>query len=396
MTSKNSKWKKIPALLLAACMVISLSGCKGEEGSSSDSSDTSDTGEEVVYHKVGYIFARAVEDGTTVGEMNEQRIKASNRSNVDTCYIENVAVSDFETAVKQLASAGCTDIVAASHTYANILTSVSTNYMNINFIGYGASASGSNVTVYTEEMYQGAYVAGMVAAYNSNSQKIGFVADSQLMYATQAINAAALGTQLVYSNPTLYVAAATRADEIANAVDALLEKGCDVIIGYTNSAYTESYCQQKGVKFIANHDYSGSENLYSKMLMYYYPKRDSFFLSQFKQMKMDSWQPSVYSGNMGNGVINVSVGLSAAEDGAAKEGTDKIINELTPKLSTNQAYIFEGELMDNNGTVRYMQNVKMTENQIANMDWYVRGVETIGNFRVPQTNLPPNDFQIKE
>lgn len=392
MTSKFSKWKKLPALLIAACMVFSLAGCKGEEDSSSESSDTSDTGEEVVYHKVGYIFAGTVEEGTTIGEMNEQRIKASNRSSVDTCYIEGVTVSDFETAVKQLASAGCTDIVAASHIYAHSLSSVSTKYMNINFIGYGANSSGANVTVYTEEAYQGAYVAGMVAAYNSNAQKIGFVADNQLMYVTQAINAAALGTQLVYSNPKLYVAAATRSGEIANAVDALLEQGCDVIIGYTNSAYTESYCQQKGVKFIANHDYSGSESLYSKMLMYYYPKRDSFFLSQFKQMKMDSWQPSVYSGNMGNGVINVS----ATNSKDSKESTGDIINALTPKLSSGQAYIFEGELTDNNGVVKYMQNVKMTDNEIANMDWFVRGVETIGNFRVPQTNLPPNDFQIKE
>lgn len=391
MTSKFSKWKKLPALLLAACMVISLAGCNGESESSSDSSDTSDIGEEIVYHKVGYIFAGKVEDGTTVGEMNEQRIKASNRSSVDTCYIEGVAISDFETAVKQLASAGCTDIVAASHIYSNIISSVSSKYMNLNFIGYGPSSNGSNVTVYTEETYQGAYVAGMVAAQNSDSQKIGFVADNGLMYAVQAVNAAALGTQLVYSNPTLYAAAATRDNEIAKAIDALLEKGCDVIIGYTNSSYTEKYCQSKGVKFIANHDYSGSSEKYSKMLMYYYPKRDSFFLSQFKQMKMDMWQPSVYSGNIGNGVINVSEALPEA-----KKGTQQTRDALIPKLSTGSENIFKGELMDNTGAVRYMQGVKMTERQINNMDWYVRGVEIVGNFREPQTSIPANDFEIKE
>lgn len=391
MTSKSSKWEKLPALLLAACMVISLAGCNGEDQSSSDSSDTSDTGEEIVYHKVGYIFAGKVEDGTTTGEMNEQRIKASNRSSVDTCYIDGVTISDFETAVKQLASAGCTDIVAASHIYANIMTSVSAKYMNLNFIGYGASGSGANVTVYTEEIYQGAYAAGMVAAQNSNSQKIGFVADIELMYAIQSVNAAALGTQLVYTNPTLYAASATRDNEIAEAVDALLEKGCDVIIGYTNSSYTEEYCQKKGVKFIANHDYSGVSEKYSKMLMYYYPKRDSFFLSQFKQMKMDTWEPSVYSGNIGNGVINVSEALSAAKD-----GTQETRDALIPKLSSDGENIFKGELMDNTGVVKYMQGVKMTEREINNMDWYVRGVEVVGNFREPQTNLPTNNFEIKE
>ena len=393
MTSKFLKWKKLSALLLAACMVISLAGCDGESESSSDSSgsDTGDVVEEVVYHKVGYIFAGKVEDNTTTGEMNEQRIKASNRSSVDTCYIEGVTVSDFETAVKQLASAGCTDIVAASHIYSNIISSVSSKYMNLNFIGYGPSCNGANVTVYTEETYQGAYVAGMVAAQNSNSQKIGFVADSGLMYTVQAVNAAALGAQLVYSSPTLYAAAATRDNEIQNAIDELLAKGCDVIIGYTNSDYTEKYCQSKGVKFIANHDYSGSSEKYSKMLMYYYPKRDSFFLSQFKQMKMDTWQPSVYSGNIGNGLINVSEALPEA-----KEGTQQTRDALIPKLSAGGEGIFKGELTDNTGVVKYMQGVQMTERQINSMDWYVRGVEVVGNFREPQTNIPTNNFELKE
>lgn len=389
MTSKLSIWKKIPAMLIAVGMVFSLAGCDNEE-TGSDSSDTSDVVNEVVVHKVGYIFARSVKEGTTVGEINDQRIKASNRSSVDTCYIENVSVSDFEKAVKQLVSAGCTDIVAASYIYANTLSSVATKYLNINFIGYGASSNGSNVTVYTEETYQGACVAGMVAAYNSNTQKIGIVVDSDLMYTVQSINAAAIGAQYVYSNPTIYAAAATRDNEIAEAIDALLERGSDVIIGYTNSSYTEKYCQEKGVKFISNHDCTAMEASYSKMLMYFYPKRDSFFLSQFKQLKMDTWQPSVYSGNMGNSIITTSSALNA------KDGTQKIMDALIPRISSDPEYIFTGELMDNKGAVRYMQGVKMSDNDIEKMDWYVRGVETIGNFREPQFVIPPNDFQIKE
>lgn len=79
-----------------------------------------------------------------------------------------------------------------------------------------------------------------------------------------------------------------------------------------------------------------------------------------------------------------------------KEGTQQTRDALIPKLSAGGENIFKGELMDNNGVVKYMQGVKMTEREINNMDWYVRGVEIVGNFREPQTNLPTNNFEIKE
>lgn len=384
-----SKLLKGIAAALALCVTIGLTGCSGETSSES-SSDSSSVEEETIPVKVGYIFHDKADDGGVTGQFNHQRQKAARRCDVETVYIEDVSVQDFESAVKALVSDGCTEIVSCSPTFTNVLSSISGRYMNVKFINYGATSIGTaNVFSYTETAYQGAYVAGIAAAYNSKTQKVGLVADPELLYTYATTNAAALGVRMVFANGTLCVAGATEDSEIKQAVDALLAEGCDVIITYTESPYAADYCEQKGVKFIGNLDYTGSEDKYKNMLMYYYAKRDSLFVSQFKQLKMDTWEPDVYKGSMSNGIINISQAQSCAD-----KRTQDIIDEIVPLLTSGKAYIFSGEIKDTLGNVRYMQTDTMTENQIYSMDWYVLGVQAVGNFRKPQTSSP-NTFEIK-
>ena len=388
----GKKTLKIAAAAMACLMSLTLTACNNETEDSS-SSDSSSNYEEIPVenvHKVGYIFHESVEDGGFTGELNTQKNKAASRCETETCYIDNVSVTDFETAVKTLVSAGCTDIVAASSVYVNILSSVSGRYMDVNFIGYGSNGGTANVFSYTETAYQGAYIAGMAAAYNTATEKIGVVADTDLLYVIPTINAAALGTQIVYSDATVYAASATRNDEIASAIDDMSAAGCDVIICYTASPYSAEYCQQKGIKFIDSLNRSENVKDFTNMIMYFNCERDSFFLSQFKQMKLDTWQSGIYTGTMANGIVNISGACMGAKD-----GTQDIINALLPKVTSGKAYIFEGELKDNNDSVRFMQNETMSQNQIYAMDWYVKGVEVLGSYRKPQTELTQNSFEIK-
>lgn len=387
------KWlKTLSAFMAAVCLAGCLTGCNTDGDSSSDSFDSSSNAEEEQkpVHKVGYIFHDSVDEHNFSSDMNYQRIMAANRSNTDTCYIDNVSITDFEAAVKKLADAGCTDIVAASSVYANMLSSISNRYINLNFIAYGTTSAGANISSYTELPYQGAYAAGVAAAYNSSSRKIGFVSDTDLLYPIPTVNAAALGTQLVFSTAKLYVATATRDKEIENAIDALIGRGCDVVICYTSSAHAEEYCQQKGVKFIGSHDFTENDSDYSNMLMYFYTRRDSFFLAQFKQMQLDTWQTDIFTGNMGNGIICISEALYANKDSECQ----RVLDALTPKIS-NGAEIFGGQLIDNNGVVRYLQTDVMTDYQIFSMDWYVQGVESAGNFREAKYTVPENKLEIR-
>lgn len=395
MSIKKIKWLRAIAAALALVMTLGFTACdKGEGESSSESSNTSGDAEPAVVRKVGYIFRESADELTFAGQICEQRERASNRSSVDTCYIDNVPLSQFEDAVAALSEEGCTDIVACSPTYLNVVnSSVAKKYMDLDFICFGDLTDSRNISAYSEAPYQGAYVAGLVASFNSKTKKIGVVADSALPGAYPVINAVRLGTLVVNDGGAeVYVAGAEKNSEIEEAINALLDNDCDVIICYTNSGHSADYCQKKGVKFIGNLDYSeyDVEHDYSKMLMYFYCRRDDFFLAQFKAMKLDTWTPDVFIGEMSNNVVNVSSALSEAAN-----GSQHLIDALVPRLTTGSAKVFKGPLKDTNGSTRYLETDVMTDKQIDAMDWYVQGVKRAGNFRQMVPDPPKSSLEIK-
>ena len=205
-----TKGLKRLAALLAVCTALGVTGCKGDTdsdtatGEGTAEASTSEPAEETV--KVWYIFNGRADDGGTTEEINLQRLKAAGHSDLITEYIDNVTISDFSEAVKTLAEDGCTYIVAASPVYANMVTSVAGKYMNINFVSMGTHVSSANIYAYTEIPYQAGYVAGLAAAFNSESEKVGVVADVGQFYYTPFINAVTLGAQLVYEDASVVAA----------------------------------------------------------------------------------------------------------------------------------------------------------------------------------------------
>lgn len=387
-----TKGFKAIAALLAVCTALGVTGCNKETestetGEAVTAEATSEPVEEAV--KVGYIFHGSADGDGTTAELNAQRLKAVSHSELFTEYIDNVTITDFEEAVKTLAEDGCSYIVAASPVYNNVITSVAGKYMNINFVSLGSRVSTANVYAYTEIPYQAGYVAGLAAAFNSENEKVGVVADVGQFYYVPFINAVTLGAQLVYENASTVAATATSDSEIRKAVDALVSEGCDVIVSYTESSETAEYCESKGIKFIGNKNYGADAADYENMLMYFYSSRDSFFLSQFKQISLKTWMSEEYVGNMSNGIINVSDALPAADS-----GTQDLVNALASKLSGG-AEVFSGELKDTSGAVRYTQYSSMMDSEIYNMEWYVYGTKVLETFRQPITDLEINSFEIK-
>ena len=395
MTSRRSKWMIFLSAVLSLTITLGFTGCSGGTGDdpSSESSDVSGMDEEPIeIHKVGYIFREKVSEGGFSAQICEQRERASNRSSVETCYIDGVTLTDFEEAVKKLSEAGCTDIVSCSSAYTNVLNSVAKKYMDLDFISFGALNEGINVSAYSEAPYQGAYVAGLVANFNSKAKKIGVVADPALPNMVAVVNAVELGSQMDQDGgATVYVAGAEEKHDIESAIDALLGKGCDVIVCYTESKHSADYCEKKGVKFIGSLDYSMLENEYTNMLMYFYCQRDSYFLAQFKSMKMGTWSTTQYIGDMSNSIVNVS----SAQKNAANDGTQELIEAIVPYLTSGAAVVFRGPLKDTAGNFKYLTTDILTDAEIASMNWYVEGVITIGDFREPNTVVESGDLEIK-
>ncbi len=385
--------KRIAAMLAVTISIVSISGCTDSETGISEGNSDSSMSEvqEEPLPKIGYIFKDEVDLGWLSTDVNNNRLAAAKYAKVESYYIDNVNITDFPEAVKVLKGIGCEYIVSGSWQYNNMLNDVAGKNMNLNFISHGARIRTANAAAYTDQVYEAAYVAGMVAAFNSETEKVGIVVDPSMLYTTAYINAAALGSQLVYHDAEMVVAYAAQNGEIHKAVDALIKKNCDVIISYTASPETVEYCNSKGIKVIGNLDYRETAENYKNMIMYCYVDHSSYFLAQSKMIQLDSWQPETYVGTLMNGVVNVSDALAGA-----KEGTADIISALVPKVAGGQAPIFAGELKDAAGNVVKLQGEVMQASEIYSMNWYVKGVNSeLETFVVPITDIGTGDFDIE-
>ena len=216
--------------------------------------------------------------------------------------------------------------------------------------------------------------------------------ERSLSYTVQVTDAVQLGAQIVYSSAQTVYATAREDSEIHSAVDALIGKGCDVIISYTASPETVDYCEKKGVKVIGSLDYRDSAADYKNLLLYFYSSRDSFYLAQYKAMEQDSWQPESYLGSVGNGVVRISDALPAAKD-----GTQDIMDKLIPKVASGSAYIFSGQLKDVNGSIMQREEEAMSTSDILALSWFVEGVDlSLDTFIVSKDTPTVHELVIKK
>ena len=139
---KLSRYIKILALAMAA--VLTLCACSGENASSDDSSSMPNYAPDTSA-KVGYVYNEEVSRDNMTYMFEKSRKDIETALGLETCYVDGVAVSQFESAVKALKNEGCSIIVSASHVFANSALSYAKKDKDVYILSYGGTADRKSV-----------------------------------------------------------------------------------------------------------------------------------------------------------------------------------------------------------------------------------------------------------
>ena len=112
-------------------------------------------------------------DWNTVGYTALQ--EASKVVNIEFAYVENVSDADAERVLRDFASRGYQLIFAHSFSFGDAALSVAADFPNTYFMAGTAKELAPNLGTYSNPDYQGAYIAGMLAAGISHSNVVGWV-----------------------------------------------------------------------------------------------------------------------------------------------------------------------------------------------------------------------------
>lgn len=347
---------------------------------------------------MGFIYSGTLLDSTLNTSFEIARKEIMRANNIETYYIEGVLVQQFdEAADKLIDDYGCNVIVAASnHFVSSVAVRAKNETGGVKYISYGGSTYTSNLTAYQPALYQPANICGLVAAFNTDSNKIGVVADDLLFHAYGILDAFALGVKdMPHSSIDLSLiwALSDEYETTKRAIDDLVAQGCDIIFLYQSTEYGIKYCEQIGVKVIG-FAYNMPELAPTSYLTGFYAHSSTFLVNKVRLAQNSSFAQDAW---FTEGLKTSAVRLISYNEEASRSGTDRIIETYYSLVESGSSLIFEGEIRDTNKAVRVENFTALSTPQIYEINWLEGSYVSVETYSKPRNeeDLQPSDLEVQ-
>jgi basic membrane protein A and related proteins len=352
--------KKAIGIVMMAMAVLAMTSCAKKE--------------ETKKLKVGFVYIGSINDEGYTAAHDKGRL-ALNEKGIETAYIENVAENaDCEKAIRDLIDQGCTVIYTTSFGFMDWTIKVAADFPNVKFGHCSGYKTAENVSTYFGKVEQPRYLAGIVAGLKTKSNKIGYVAAMQIPECIRGINAFTLGVQSVNPKATVEVMWTNTWFDPAvekQAALELLNKGCDVMAQHQDSTATQIAAQEKGAFAIG---YNSSTPTAAPAAYLTAPLFNwaNFYTADVQSVIDGTWKSQAFWA----GYDKDMVALDALTANCAA-GSQEAVDSAKAKIVDGSLNVFAGPLYDQSGAEKVSAGTAMTDDEVWNMSWFVKGV--IGN-----------------
>jgi len=357
--------KKILVIVLTAALALSACTGKGKSQAKADGKPNKDN------LKVGFIYIGSIHDEGYTQAHDKGRL-ALEAKGIKCAYVENVPENaDCEKAIRDLIDQGCNVIYTNSFGFMDWTLKVANEFPNVYFGHCSGYKRAENMSTYFGKVYQARYLSGIAAGYKTKVNKIGYVAAFPIPEVIRGINAFTLGAQSVNPNVTVEVIWTSTwydpAVEKQGAIE-LLNKGCDVIAQHQDTTAPQIAAQERGA-FAVGYNVStpdAAPKAYLTAPLFHW---EVFYVDDVNQVINGTWKSRAYWEGFSNGTVTLD-DLTANNDPRAAAAIDTARDGI--KAGTLEP--FTGPLSDQSGAVKVPAGTKMTDDEIWNMGWFVKGV----------------------
>lgn len=358
------KIAKIAIALLASSLV--LAGCNKK------SADSSKITKENL--KVGFVYIGSVNDHGYTEAQDKSRLALVDMG-IETLYKENVPEnSDCEKAIRDLIDAGCNVVYTTSFGFMDSTIEVAKEFPNVKFGHCSGFKTAENVSTYFGKMYEARYLAGIVAGLKTKTNKIGYVAAFPISECIRGINGFALGVQSVNPDAEIDVVWTNTwydpTKEKQGALE-LLNRGCDVIEQHQDTTAPQVAAEEKGA-FAIGYNVATPDAAPNAYLTAPTFNWATFVKDDIEQILAGTWKSRKYWEGLSANMVDLAP-LSAL----CEEGTSEKVSEARSKIESGELKIFEGPLFDQEGNEKVPEGTVMTDDEVWNMAWFVKGVNGV-------------------
>jgi len=375
--------KRILALLLALVMALALSACGGDKAPAKTGDQTAGVPKEDL--KIGLILIGDVADAYNANHVEGIKAAMTNLGIPEAQLQVKANVSenaDCDTAIRELAEAGCQVIFSNSFGHEEYMLTVAADYKDIQFCAAtGFKSAGDeleNTHNYFARIFEARYLSGVVAGLKTQTNKLGYVAAKNFAEVISGYTAFYLGAKSVNPDVEMYVNYTQEwsdpAKEAINA-KALIDLGCDVISQHSDTSAPATTAQAEGVFAVGyNADMipaAPKAALTSARINWsvYYEYALSCMVSG--EAITQDWC---------EGLAEDAVYLSDLNEATVAEGTVDAVEKAKTGLIDGSIQVFQGPLYDTNGAIVVEDGAAYKENEKASApswDKIIKGINVL-------------------
>ena len=303
-----------------------------------------------------------------IGLEDNQIIRKVNIFDGDPGVVEGV--------IRDCIADGANVIFTTSFGYMAVCEKLSVEFPRVIFIqAMGNKNNNSNFTYYTTKLYQARYLSGIVAGLTTKTNQIGYVAalGTENSEVTGGINAFAMGIESVNPAARVYVRVTHNwFDPMgeADAANALIETGCDIIAAHSDTSNPQLTAQRAGVLAIGfNIDMlaNAPDTIITSVIPYwgkiYTRCMETIIKGTFK------------AGPNFCGLKEDAVGISVINEQFSSPKILEAVETAKQRIIQGNFNVFDGVLETNDGRLVGEEGQTLSDSVILDgINWYYRNV----------------------
>ncbi len=315
-------------------------------------------------------------DGGWTQAVDEARGKIEATLGLKIPYVESVPddAAVIRPAAEKFIQRGFNIILGSSFGYSDTFNELAQKYPQVAFIDISGTKHGPNLGTVYGRSYESQYLCGMIAGAMSKSGNLGFVAPNPLGLVIWTINAYEMGAKKMNPNATLHVVyTGSWNDPVKEraAASALIDQGADVVGQNLDTPTTQIVAQERGVHSTGMdrdfREFAPKATLCSSIWVW-----DRYFIPELKKVIAGQWKPNPYGDFPG--IAGGGTDIACCNSEVPKEVVGKVMAEREEIIKGKN--IYTGPLVDRDGKERLAAGKVISDADLWQMNWYIKGVVT--------------------
>ncbi|WP_417725606.1 BMP family ABC transporter substrate-binding protein [Salipiger sp.] len=324
--------------------------------------------------KIAFVYVGPVNDGGWSQHHHEAAMKMKEHFGDAVEVIEQESVpegADAERVLTQMALSGADLIFTTSFGYMDPTVNVAAKFPDVKFEHATGYKQAPNVSVYSARFYEGRAITGYLAGAMTKTNKIGYIASFPIPEVIRGINSSYIHAK--QANPDVEIAVVWISSwfdpaKEADATQALLDQGADVVLAHTDSTAPLAVLEKAGAYGFGQAadmaDYKPTPRI-SSIIDEWAP----YYIERVQAVIDGTWE----SVNTWDGIGAGMVGIGEFT-GPIPEDVLATVTKMKDDIASGAYHPFTGPLNKQDGSAWLAEGEVADDGTLAGMNFYVEGV----------------------